>query len=619
MSEEKREQPKAVKVSPRGGRATRGEEKGRERINQEDEEKKTVDDGRGGDAKMQSLRGKQETAVTHLPPSPSHSSISTTAEQQAKPSKPSPPAPSSPDSSSASQHHSDRQSALGVVQSSQVKSHLAGETEPTRQPSNAETKNRVESDLSSEEDFHEEASKGDRETSYTSHDIGKVKSEPSTPPAEKSEKTHQKSDELGGRKEFRKRESLPSLSSETSSEGDRGRKPQAAPSDDEGRNTERSRKLPRRYQLEEQERGGGRRDSKDYRRRPSLSPPPKDRYRRRQHHSPPHDYHDRHSRWKHSPPPVHRRHSRSPPPPRPPPSPPRRQYSNSPPYGRPRTPIQRPARYRHDSPPQDTWRDRYRRGSLSPPRYHRHKSPSPPPSYHHHRSRSPPPIRRYHVQRERSPSPRARMERPRYNSPPLHGSQKRTTASRTPSPPKGRQGRDQPDSKRRKVNEKEKDKEREAEPSRPKTPPSVMPPSSEPMEQKAVPREPTPPEPAPPKSTTLLVSASAPPPSETSTQSKLETQVHSAPPPRDATPPAPPTPPTPPLQQQQSSALISLLRRYPVMWQGHLVLKNDSAAVQLHFLSGRYCISLSLPAFLSVLSCTHREHEPCPCEPSTKW
>lgn len=32
--------------------------------------------------------------------------------------------------------------------------------------------------------------------------------------------------------------------------------------------------------------------------------------------------------------------------------------------------------------------------------------------------------------------------------------------------------------------------------------------------------------------------------------------------------------------------LLSSYRRYPVMWQGHLTLKNESAAVQLHFLSG---------------------------------
>ena len=37
-------------------------------------------------------------------------------------------------------------------------------------------------------------------------------------------------------------------------------------------------------------------------------------------------------------------------------------------------------------------------------------------------------------------------------------------------------------------------------------------------------------------------------------------------------------------------------RRYPVMWQGHLTLKNESAAVQLHFLSGNVQLAkASLP------------------------
>lgn len=35
-----------------------------------------------------------------------------------------------------------------------------------------------------------------------------------------------------------------------------------------------------------------------------------------------------------------------------------------------------------------------------------------------------------------------------------------------------------------------------------------------------------------------------------------------------------------------AALFISFPRRYPVMWQGHLTLKNESAAVQLHFLSG---------------------------------
>ena len=41
---------------------------------------------------------------------------------------------------------------------------------------------------------------------------------------------------------------------------------------------------------------------------------------------------------------------------------------------------------------------------------------------------------------------------------------------------------------------------------------------------------------------------------------------------------------------------VTLHRRYPVMWQGHLTLKNDLAAVQLHFLSGNVNLAkLSLP------------------------
>ena len=41
---------------------------------------------------------------------------------------------------------------------------------------------------------------------------------------------------------------------------------------------------------------------------------------------------------------------------------------------------------------------------------------------------------------------------------------------------------------------------------------------------------------------------------------------------------------------------IPLSRRYPVMWQGLLTLKNDSAAVQLHFLSGNGSLAkTSLP------------------------
>ncbi len=40
-----------------------------------------------------------------------------------------------------------------------------------------------------------------------------------------------------------------------------------------------------------------------------------------------------------------------------------------------------------------------------------------------------------------------------------------------------------------------------------------------------------------------------------------------------------------------------LLQRYPIMWQGLLALKNDSAAVQMHFVSGSMNVARdSLPS-----------------------
>lgn len=45
-----------------------------------------------------------------------------------------------------------------------------------------------------------------------------------------------------------------------------------------------------------------------------------------------------------------------------------------------------------------------------------------------------------------------------------------------------------------------------------------------------------------------------------------------------------------------SDSLITLLTRYPVMWQGLLALKNDQAAVQMHFVYGNRGIAMdSLP------------------------
>ncbi|KAM9445883.1 msx2-interacting protein [Clarias gariepinus] len=42
--------------------------------------------------------------------------------------------------------------------------------------------------------------------------------------------------------------------------------------------------------------------------------------------------------------------------------------------------------------------------------------------------------------------------------------------------------------------------------------------------------------------------------------------------------------------------MVQLLKKYPIVWQGHLALKNDSAAVQLHFVSGNNLLAhRSLP------------------------
>ena len=61
---------------------------------------------------------------------------------------------------------------------------------------------------------------------------------------------------------------------------------------------------------------------------------------------------------------------------------------------------------------------------------------------------------------------------------------------------------------------------------------------------------------------------------------------------RSPPPPPPPNDRKTPMSNQTSNSgqntdtLLDLLRRFPVMWQGLLGLKNDTAAVQMHFLSG---------------------------------
>ena len=53
------------------------------------------------------------------------------------------------------------------------------------------------------------------------------------------------------------------------------------------------------------------------------------------------------------------------------------------------------------------------------------------------------------------------------------------------------------------------------------------------------------------------------------------------------------------------SLSLSPTPRPLVMWQGHLMLKNESAAVQLHFLSGNVSLAkLSLPQ-------PSEQHTPC--------
>ncbi|XP_066546635.1 msx2-interacting protein [Amia ocellicauda] len=47
----------------------------------------------------------------------------------------------------------------------------------------------------------------------------------------------------------------------------------------------------------------------------------------------------------------------------------------------------------------------------------------------------------------------------------------------------------------------------------------------------------------------------------------------------------------------RSVDMVQLLTKYPIVWQGHLALKNDTAAVQLHFVSGNNVLAhRSLPA-----------------------
>ncbi|RVE49796.1 hypothetical protein evm_005526 [Chilo suppressalis] len=54
---------------------------------------------------------------------------------------------------------------------------------------------------------------------------------------------------------------------------------------------------------------------------------------------------------------------------------------------------------------------------------------------------------------------------------------------------------------------------------------------------------------------------------------------------------AAPGPPHASQVPREADSLQMLLRRYPVMWQGLLALKNDSAAVQMHFVGGNHVVA----------------------------
>uniref|UniRef100_UPI00398E6053 msx2-interacting protein isoform X3 n=1 Tax=Pristiophorus japonicus TaxID=55135 RepID=UPI00398E6053 len=55
--------------------------------------------------------------------------------------------------------------------------------------------------------------------------------------------------------------------------------------------------------------------------------------------------------------------------------------------------------------------------------------------------------------------------------------------------------------------------------------------------------------------------------------------------------------PQPPSGSQRPMDMVQLLTKYPIVWQGLLALKNDTAAVQLHFVSGNNVLAhRSLPA-----------------------
>ncbi|XP_064384598.1 msx2-interacting protein-like isoform X2 [Halichondria panicea] len=244
-------------------------------------------------------------------------------------------------------------------------------------------------------------------------------------------------------------------------------------------------------------------------------------------------------------------------------------FKGKPPSPRPRSPRVKEThvRHRYDSPPNEPTRSsRYshRSSPRSPSHRHQHSiSPpfprSPDRKRPRHRTPSLSSPRRspgtFKYKREKSPAVDGR------GSSPHQRRGKRGYISRTPSPKtkyreSGTAKEDKSECKRRKM-----------EDLRPKSPPYPPPKDSD---------------------------SGNCSPYRSHAPLSIGVDTKQSPAQRPVDPPAPKNK-QPPSEQNQDN-LLDLLRRYPVMWQGHLTLKNDYAAVQLHFLSGNVQLAkLSLP------------------------
>lgn len=354
--------------------------------------------------------------------------------------------------------------------------------------------------------------------------------------------------------------------------------------------------------------------------RPTYPPPRRERGERlpeppRRERSPHGQYEHKH--WRKSPPPRLRsperrsRHSPSP------------VRHRSPPFSRGRSPLMSRGKsppyrgHHHRSPsPHGRYRDnrdirmarspdRYpgrrsspMRSSRDRRRYGRSRSRSPPPRdvmrsrsppHFHHRGRSPPPHRLRTPPRRKSRSPPTWSR----NKSPV-SKRSRSPRARSPvgrskgggSPPHHRRGGDHSAAP-------------PPPPKVPRTPSATPPPPEEEVEHKRaspIPpvREAPPPQPRIPisfkiksgvqpivQSATLSHS-----PEEEEEEEREESEAAAV----ELGKQGPSQPPS------ESQALLDLLRRYPVMWQGHLTLKNEVAAVQLHYLKGSIELAkLSLP------------------------